>query len=179
MIWFWNWSLSVSFLSYQLLDLNQWLLPYESSTLTTELSRSFLTPKRPKCKPSWLSNYLYYTDVRLYAILIEVKQDSSQKYHDHRSKMTDVGEYLYTNMNIPPNSIHDIIWLTSTLVQSVKPVYIISSNLSFFISGLIHPIQLLRLRFLRPHLQSSVHATTKLPVYVLKRRKIILIHGDL
>lgn len=73
---------------YLLLDLNQWLLPYESNTLTAELSRSFIIPKRTK----WYSPYGWIRNIILldYKYLITYKQYEFKQYHSNRSNIYDV-----------------------------------------------------------------------------------------
>ena len=79
---------------YLLLDLNQWLPPYESNTLTTELSRSFIIPKRTKWNPScrWIINII---------LLISNTNQTAM--------MLDHGIVILTR-----NSLHDKMWITST-----------------------------------------------------------------
>ena len=75
---------------YLLLDLNQWLPPYESNTLTTELSRPFIITKNNKWGPITSMDY---------KLNITYKQ-----YQSKRSK-----NYLILTRNY----LHDKIGITS------------------------------------------------------------------
>lgn len=87
---------------YLLLDLNQWLPPYESSTLTTELSRSFIIPKRTKWNPScrWIINII---------LLISNTNLRNTTQRDQRLLMLDHGIFILTRIYL-----HDKICITST-----------------------------------------------------------------
>ena len=87
---------------YLLLDLNQWLSPYESNTLTTELSRSFIIPKRTKRNPScrWIINII---------LLISNTNIRNTTQRDQRFLMLDLGIFLLTRIYL-----HDKICITST-----------------------------------------------------------------
>lgn len=79
------------------MDLNQWLLPYESNTLTTGLSRSFIITKRNKWDPScrWIINWI---------LLL-----SNNNQRNQRAMMLDQGIFILTR-----NYLQDKICITST-----------------------------------------------------------------
>ena len=78
------------------MDLNQWLPPYESNTLTTELSRSFRIKKRKKWNPSHRSiiNVIFFI--------------SNTDQRDKRNRMLDHVIFILTR-----NYRHDKIYITS------------------------------------------------------------------
>lgn len=84
---------------YLLLDLNQWLPPYESNTLTTELSRSFIIPKRTKWNPShrWIIN------------IIVLISNNNLSNTTQKLRMLDHRIFILTR-----NYRHDKICITST-----------------------------------------------------------------
>ena len=63
---------------YLLLDLNQWLPPYESNTLTAELSRSFIIIRNHKEKEKGpITSMDYKSNI------------TSKQYQSNRQKMYD------------------------------------------------------------------------------------------
>lgn len=117
---------------YLLLDLNQWLPPYESNTLTTELSRSFIITKRKKWNPPhrWIINVI---------LLI-----SNTNQTDQRAMILDHGIFILTR-----NYLHDKICITSTRAiaqlgraprlharqcfsgESIMRIYLIEKSMSY------------------------------------------------
>lgn len=82
---------------YLLLDLNQWLPPYESNTLTTELSRSFIITKRNK----W--------DLWHRWIINEIFLRSNTNQRDQKNMLLYHVIFILTI-----NYLHDKICITST-----------------------------------------------------------------
>lgn len=87
---------------YLLLDLNQWLLPYESNTLTAELSRSFIRSMRTKgTTPSM--DYKYHITYKQYPL----KRIKDLWYMD-----------LVISL-LTRNYLHDTICITSKAIRAI------------------------------------------------------------
>ena len=117
-------STPVSNKFYLLLDLNQWLPPYESNTLTTELSRSFIILKRTKWNPSrrWIINIIFF-------ISNNNRTNTTQKF-----RMLNHRIFILTT-----NYIHDKICITSTKgYSSVGRAPRLHARQCFF-RGIHHP----------------------------------------
>ena len=94
---------SNKFCLYLLLDLNQWLPPYESNTLTTELSRSFIITKRWNPLHRWIINVIL--------IINGIFFISNTDQRDQRNRMLD---HIILIFILTRNYQHDKICITNT-----------------------------------------------------------------
>jgi hypothetical protein len=89
---------------YLLLDLNQWLPPYESNTLTAELSRSFIFTKKTKwdSSPRWIIN------------IILLRSNTNLSNTDQRAMILDHAIVILRILILTRNYLHDKICIIST-----------------------------------------------------------------